>query len=1832
MGVRDPPTSEDLPAELIVSITSEQTVSDKRVCAISTVSTIKHNDLQLSSSATVNSPVAGVNCLTDENVKTIKVPDCPKVINATNKKRRKRGRGRYKGPKKESTPYALTLLADLALSASHGQVPPQPDPELERKQSSFKKCELAKDVPSTEQESVLHTLLSQAVVTPIQPLESPRPSHLIGGSELLDLVSKDHAYSLPPSSAVLLGLPGTALQVAPLSGSSRLLHCHQIFSGNQTPHPGQEDRKEHNRRTPEYVKKSVVFRRKFRHSRSFFLKGESVKVTRQWTEDYDFSLDSKFSTDAKDKAIVRALHGPWNLSIQDTNEEVRLIVHMWIGLFYSRSTPRAFHNDSNFTYPCTEDADSLEMSEGTPPASAQSKLKNNSLASSPIATDTSDGSVSNALDLTKKDISSLGQETDILDLSVRKSKAEVVTPGPPLSRKEASVCGEQRKANEILKSLESPEGSIEASTSQNCKKIVLIPDICSEVNDVRSINEKKTTSCTTLQNIGGLKHTDTPSSKGDGIQSPVREEVENVSLDSKNHWTASESEHALRGSNSEKTQRRDCCEHSEATQMSLLPKHGQDSSKSKTDKDVHKETGGEFKHGEKWAVNEGTSHKGNMEPSPKVIDDPTSNESGIVFNQNLLANFVSLAKEDSKVISPAQAENITEKEECSLECKDKNHFAEENGSGKTASLISAVEDGTDMSDQLLPAICANSDLIMEDCSAECNPEAPLEHLPPQPDRVNNACPRIALADELVTSEKAPHSPAVSCHEPAAKAPSEKDMGWVEKVGCMKATLLVSDESTHSLEGSSAEASSLQTKDPVEKGRQSKMMANFSRNDTKSIEREEKVDSRAQKEPLLYQSHFLQREITQDMESEEALTENPDFNTRITNPGLEKTHSGVLIPFIGIDISRDYTIQPHFSHSQGKVEETVSLSETPLGRKMAYPNAVLPIEAGSPSHLYNKELELSPCKISPSQSVIFGSESGNMLLSPTMDEKLDECIPLGSGSSNALAFTGHETCSNITQKYLDRSSTPLMDEILPEQRSGTVRKEPSHHHGPAADLEQRTQRVLQCLDEFLSKTGASDELRQIQTADINDSLDQTFHPRSKYIPTYLATSHMMADSKDKKINNEVPAVVAFSTSHDPPTESPDQLYFKSKSEEELCVKLDLKKKDLSVQQHYPERTDKLKEMPVEQDCCPHEPLPSVECLQAGKPQRSSEELNSYSQRPVMAVKPSRSEENQTNCILGEGHKEDSVISSLSKSKNTHTTSTSLLSKREAENVKGNSERLKRGPQEAVKLSSRRSRLSKVKCSNLKSDKDPSCQGEGRGNSFSSPSVSCSECSRNSSELADGNQKLLACSTFEEPNMEMDQAGCSDTLTSPVDSQDNSITDDSLDPHSSLICTVFNTGKKRSPSFLEQLSKRCLQEDLTQASMEQECLIFSEKMKQFLKKSKKRPISKEDAHDKLKLPCINPVTVHFSSLEEQEDSMDHLDLPTLVGQQLKVDMSDRNDLADTTEKQRMLDSQKLPQRSSSSVEPAGVSSIASECASLYTAMMNDICADKRLSSRQKDKVYSRADSSDDLDFCGQMKNRRQESCQRHLNSVVKESWKTKSRFFILQTSDDAFFEGTKALLEAEGHVPVQPSQFFSEGGSSSLLVILRNEDIAEHVCEVPHLLELKRSPGVQFAGIDEPEDVVNLTYQELFLRGGFIMLDEAALESLSLCHMKRVSEILQQLNKTGRWKWMLHYRDSRRMKENARSSAVAKENKHFMNQCQDAGLLEVLPYHECDLMSRDHPDYVTCLVRLQIQNISARYPVFVTDRRTDGDFGRSGILTMTLNSFLTNFPQETFYCLT
>lgn len=122
---------------------------------------------------------------------------------------------------------------------------------------------------------------------------------------------------------------------------------------------------------------------------------------------------------------------------------------MWIGLFYSRSTPRFFDLNSN----CTP-SKPLEMPRGALSAPAQSDFVESSFTSCSTAPDVPDILVSGALDLVKKKNCGLDQGSVVLDLSQRDPSVEGVTSDLHV-RKETAVSGEQKDVGETQNKLES---------------------------------------------------------------------------------------------------------------------------------------------------------------------------------------------------------------------------------------------------------------------------------------------------------------------------------------------------------------------------------------------------------------------------------------------------------------------------------------------------------------------------------------------------------------------------------------------------------------------------------------------------------------------------------------------------------------------------------------------------------------------------------------------------------------------------------------------------------------------------------------------------------------------------------------------------------------------------------------------------------------------------------------------------------------------------------------------------------------------------------------------------------------------------------------------------------------------------------------------------------------------------------------------------------------------------------------------------------------------------------------------------------------------------------
>ncbi|XP_014816495.1 PREDICTED: protein FAM208B isoform X1 [Calidris pugnax] len=243
---------------------------------------------------------------------------------------------------------------------------------------------------------------------------------------------------------------------------------------------------------------------------------------------------------------------------------------------------------------------------------------------------------------------------------------------------------------------------------------------------------------------------------------------------------------------------------------------------------------------------------------------------------------------------------------------------------------------------------------------------------------------------------------------------------------------------------------------------------------------------------------------------------------------------------------------------------------------------------------------------------------------------------------------------------------------------------------------------------------------------------------------------------------------------------------------------------------------------------------------------------------------------------------------------------------------------------------------------------------------------------------------------------------------------------------------------------------------------------------------------------------------------------------------------------------------------------------------------------------------------------------------LRSVAEEACGRAGMFYLVETGEDPFFARVKALLKKDGRVEVEPLSFCEakHPGVNRLLVIIRNKDISSHIHNVPCLLKLKCCPNVVFAGVDDPEDVTAHTYQELFHTGGFVVSDNEVLETVTLGQLKEVVKVLEKLNRSGRWKWLLHYKESKKLREDIRVDANARKKHLILQSCQGAELVEVLHFHTCDTTSSPTSHSLSCLLDLQVQRVSARFAVYLTEKPglSREVLESKGILVADVNTFL------------
>ncbi|XP_068132081.1 protein TASOR 2 isoform X2 [Hyperolius riggenbachi] len=257
------------------------------------------------------------------------------------------------------------------------------------------------------------------------------------------------------------------------------------------------------------------------------------------------------------------------------------------------------------------------------------------------------------------------------------------------------------------------------------------------------------------------------------------------------------------------------------------------------------------------------------------------------------------------------------------------------------------------------------------------------------------------------------------------------------------------------------------------------------------------------------------------------------------------------------------------------------------------------------------------------------------------------------------------------------------------------------------------------------------------------------------------------------------------------------------------------------------------------------------------------------------------------------------------------------------------------------------------------------------------------------------------------------------------------------------------------------------------------------------------------------------------------------------------------------------------------------------------------------------------------------------QSRLHSVAKDAAQKNCYFYLTRTIDedkegeDDFFSLTKSVLIKHGYTPTEPQDFCDseQATSNKLFVLIKNEHVFSHIHKIPCLLQLKLLPYVTFSGVDTPEDVPESMYQELFQAGGFVVSEKSLLENITIGKLKEVLAILETMNRTSAWKWLVHYGENRKLKEDKRAESVSQVKIPLLKSYQQLNIIEILPYHRCDSKSEELYSDLECLLSLQSQHIRSRLAVYLTAvASTDTEvFEQNGILVYDVDTFIKRIQR-------
>uniref|UniRef100_A0A096MI57 Uncharacterized protein n=1 Tax=Poecilia formosa TaxID=48698 RepID=A0A096MI57_POEFO len=227
--------------------------------------------------------------------------------------------------------------------------------------------------------------------------------------------------------------------------------------------------------------------------------------------------------------------------------------------------------------------------------------------------------------------------------------------------------------------------------------------------------------------------------------------------------------------------------------------------------------------------------------------------------------------------------------------------------------------------------------------------------------------------------------------------------------------------------------------------------------------------------------------------------------------------------------------------------------------------------------------------------------------------------------------------------------------------------------------------------------------------------------------------------------------------------------------------------------------------------------------------------------------------------------------------------------------------------------------------------------------------------------------------------------------------------------------------------------------------------------------------------------------------------------------------------------------------------------------------------------------------------------------NLAEILKDIKRKMPQFYVhCPEPDDPVCKEVREYLVSLGNVHQSPADFLHQDNTENgLLVIIKNQDIAGHVHQIPGLMSLKRHSSVVFVGIDSLDDIKNSSCIELFVSGGCIVSDELVLNPDVITH-NRLAALLMLLEKHSSpeslWRWKIHCKTHKKLKEQARFRRDAANLLDLLSAYQKRQIVEFLPYHHCDMTNHQSPD-LDCLTELQARYTQFRHTVYLTEHSFD-----------------------------